>query len=66
MNSMRQAEAFLAKLKSERVPAVSPEMLARVDKIAKDPLQARAFLQKGGFLDDNGKLAAKYRSCERT
>ncbi len=62
MNDLARAKAFLEKLKTERQPVFSSDTFAKVTELAKDPQRARKFLQEGGFLDENGQLAQKYRS----
>jgi len=59
---MTRAEKFLLQLRAEVPRELSPDVLARVDEIAKDRKKSIEFLQKGGFLDKRGKLAAKYRA----
>jgi hypothetical protein len=58
---MTRAQRILRQLRKGRTPAVSGQTLARVDKIATDRKKAVTFLKRGGFLDKDGKLAAKYR-----
>ena len=58
---MTSAQKLLTKLRSERTVVLSRGVLAKVDKIAKSKKQSIAFLKKGGFLNQQGKLAAKYR-----
>lgn len=58
---MTKAEKLLTKLRAEKPVVLSRQILARVDHIAKDKKKAVAFLKKGGFLDSEGKLSAKYR-----
>jgi hypothetical protein len=62
---MTRAEQFLRRLRADRPRELSADVLARVDKIAKDKKKSIEFLQKGGFLDERGKLAAKYRRNSR-
>jgi hypothetical protein len=58
---MTKAQKLLTRLRAEKTSVLSPEILARVDKIAKNKGESIAFLKKGGFLDRKGKLAPKYR-----
>ena len=60
--NLAKAWEFLKKLEVERESILSPEALARVDAMVTDKQAAIKFLQDGGFLDKNGKLAIKYRS----
>jgi len=58
---MTKSKKLRTQLRAEKTSVLSPEILARVDKIAKDKRQSIDFLKKGGFLDQKGKLAPKYR-----
>ena len=62
-----QRQKLLRQLEADRInrtPLISEATLAYVDEIAKDKEKAIAFLKKGGFFDEEGNLAAKYRPAK--
>jgi hypothetical protein len=57
---LKNAKAFLDKIEGQREPVFSSEAFTRVEQIARDKKKAIALLKEAGFLDENGKLSARY------